>query len=240
MRKAIFIFFLNAICIATATASPFTVSSPSATAAPKIKIGSELKDTEGKETRTLPNLEYKVPVAPSLDFAAELPYKSVSRSGHATETGIGDVKFKSKWNFFDAQNLGLAIEPVLLLPTGNDRRGLGNGDAAFELPLILGYQTNDWELGSELGYTHIRHQDKETAYLGVLALRRVTQTLRVGAELIAESPQAEMQQFDTSANVGLQWKLAHDIELEALAGRTLHTVDHAPVNKFKLAVEVKL
>ena len=133
----------------------------------------------------------------------------------------------------------MAIEPVIKLPTGDAKKGLGNGDAEIELPLILGYKTGPWELGSEIGYSHVFRQHEDNAYIGFLAMRRVSKTLRLGAEIVVDTPDARFREFGTQANVGFKWRAARRIEISGLAGRTLSTPDHKATNKFKLDVEFK-
>lgn len=222
-----------------ASGAPFTVSSPNTASTPKIKVSGEFKDRETKDTLTLPKVELKTPVASNLDVAIKLPYKTIWQTGHRTESGLGDIEIKSKWNFLRAGNFAMATEPLVALPTGNARRGLGDDDVALELPLILGYKTGAWELGSELGYTHIFHQHHDGAYWGVLAMRRVLPMLRLGVEFVVEAPTALLREYDALANAGLKWGFGERYELQALAGRTLRTADHDATSKFKLAVEMK-
>lgn len=223
-----------------ASGAPFTVSSPNTASGPEIKVGGEFKDSETKDTLTLPKVELKAPVASNLDAAVELPYKTIWQTGSRTESGVGDLEIKSKWNFLRVGRFAMATEPLVALPTGNARRGLGEDDVAIELPLILGYKTGAWELGSELGYTHIFHQHRDGAYGGVLVMRRVLPTLRLGAEFVVEAPTALLREYDTMVNAGLKWGFGGRFELQALAGRTLHTADHDATSKFKLAVKMKL
>ncbi|MFT4176554.1 MAG: transporter [Luteolibacter sp.] len=227
------------IPVSIATAGPFTVSSPNATSVTKLKIGTELKDGETKDTLTLPKIEIKTPIARNLDLAFIVSHKSIDRDGQASENGIGDFEIKSKWNFYRNGNFGMAIEPLIVFPTGDERRGLGNGDFLFEFPLIFGFKTGNWEWGTELGFEHVLHQDEDNAYCGILAMRRLTPNLRIGAEIVAEFPDVRFDSCDTLADIGLKWTFCERCELQALAGRTLRTADHGASNKFKLALEIK-
>jgi len=220
-------------------AGPFVVSSPDSTSAKKIKVSGDLKDGPTKNSLTLPKVELATAITSRLDFAVEVPYKTIEQDHADTESGIGDMDIKSKWNFYRSGPLALAMEPELSLPTGDADRGLGNDDAGIKLPLILGYSTQAWDFGSELGYQHVFHQHEDSGYWGFLALRSLTPTLKMGAEIVAESSDAKLRQIDTLANIGLKWKLPERFELQALVGRTLHSEDGDITRQYKLALEKK-
>lgn len=226
---------------APAIAGPFTVSSPTAATQKKIKVEAELKDTPGKDSWVLPKVEFTMPVTTGLNVAVKAHLRTVDKAGAATETGLGDVEVKAKWNFLRAGEgrIALAIEPELSLPTGSRRRGLGEGHAGIALPLILGYKTGPWELGSEIGYEHVFGDPDHAGYAGILAMRRVTPALRLGAEVVVEAGDMDFGRLDTRVNAGFKLKTGTNSELQGLAGRTLHTADRQAANKFKIAYEIK-
>jgi len=231
---------LALLATTSALASPFKVSSPNAASAPTVKVETEFKDGESKDTLTLPKVELKMPVVPNLDLAIKTSYRAIRREGRFTQSGPGDVEVLSKWSFLRVGGFAMAIEPLVSFPTGSVRRGIGQGEAGFELPLILGYKTGPWELGTEVGYTHLHHRREDDAfYLGLLVMRRVLPTLRVGTEVVLESPRAHMDAVDTHLDIGLKWNFAPRFEFQALGGTSLHTEDHQRVNKFKMALEIR-
>jgi hypothetical protein len=231
-----------AAAVATPTfAGPFTVSSPSAETRKKVKVEAELKDTAGKDTLILPKLELTLPVASGLNIAIKGHVRTVDKDGAPTETGLGDVEVKAKWNFLQAGEgrIAMAIEPALSLPTGNHRRGLGDGHAGIVLPLILGYKKGAWELGGELGYEHVFGTADHDGYAGLLAMRRVTPALRLGAELVVEAEVMDFHRLDTRASAGFKLRLGKNSEIQGLVGRTLHAADHRAASRFKVAYEFK-
>jgi len=240
MRSLLPGVFLIVIGTTAALAAPFKVSSPKAASGPKLKIETEYKEGGAKGKLTLPKVEIKTPLAPGLDLAIKASYRAIREEGRFGRSGPGDLEVKSKWNFLSLGDFAMAIEPLVSFPTGSARRGLGEGDVAFELPLILGYKTGAWELGAEIGYTHTHHQrEDDIAYLGMLVMRRVLPTLRLGTEIVMETPRARLREADTFLNVGLKWGFGGRFELQALAGTSLDTADHQRVGKFKLAIETK-
>jgi hypothetical protein len=232
---------MAAMAATPALAGPFTVSSPGAATQKKIKIEAELKDTAGKDTLILPKLELTLPVTAGLNVAIKGHIRTVDKAGAPAETGFGDIEVKAKWNFLPAGEgrIAMAIEPVLSLPTGSHRRGLGDGHARIALPLILGYRTGAWELGGEVGYEHVFGSADHESYAGLLAMRRVTPNLRLGAELIVEAEDMDFHRLDTRASAGFKLRIGKNSELQGLAGRTLHTADQRTANRFKIAYEIK-
>jgi hypothetical protein len=232
---------VTATAAASATAGPFTVSSPDAATRTKIKVEAELKDTPGKDTLILPKLELTMPVTPGLDVAIEGHVRTVDKAGARARTGFGDVELKAKWNFLKAgeKRIAMAIEPALSLPTGKHGRGLGEGHAGIALPLILGYKAGAWELGGEIGYEHVFGQADHNGYAGMLAMRRVTSNLRLGTEFVVEAGKMDFDRLDMLINTGFKLRIGRNSELQGLAGRTLHTADGQAANKFKIAYEVK-
>lgn len=226
---------------ASAHAAPFTVSSPTAATRPKIKVGMELKDTPAKDTWSAPGLEFAMPVATGLSVTVKGHLRSVARMGGTSETGIGDLELKGKWNFrrAGAGQLGLAIEPKLFLPTGSHRRGLGDGRVGVALPLIAGLKRGPWELGAEIGYEHVFGAADHKVYGGVLAMRRVAGNLRLGSELVVESRNLDTDRIDTLANIGFKLGIGRNSELQGLAGQSIHTADQQRTRKLKLAYEIR-
>jgi hypothetical protein len=232
---------LAAVVAAPALAGPFTVSSPGAATQRKIKVEAELKDTPDKDTLILPMLELTMPVASGLSVAIKGHVRTIDRAGAATETGFGDVELKAKWNVLQASegHVAVAIEPALSLPTGDRGRGLGDGRAGIALPVILGYKTRAWTLGGEIGYEHVFGSGDHEGYAGILAMRRVTSDLRLGTELVIEAKDMDLARLDTRMSAGFKFGIGKNGELQGLAGRTLHTADHRPANRFKIAYEVR-
>lgn len=219
-------------------AAPFTVSSPQASAVRKLKLEVEQKTLPGAKTDTMPKLQIKLPVRPGLDVALKAHWRTVERAGRR-QSGFGDMALKSKWTIRDAGRdggrLALAIEPELSLPTG--RGLLGDGRPSLALPLILGVKDGAWTFGAELGFVHHFGPKTDKAYAAVLAQRRVAPGLSLGGELVHDRGDAFGGGGDLRAAAGLKAKLSKRVEVQALAGRSLHRADGQAENRFKLAVE---
>jgi hypothetical protein len=84
-----------------------------------------------------------------------IPYQRVKRDG-AASTGAGDVALNYRYQLAGSGEAHLALAPrvSLLLPTGNERRGLGSGGTAlqFDLPMSL-VLSERWVSHSNAGLT---------------------------------------------------------------------------------------
>lgn len=115
---------------------------------------------ESKSTVFTPVLTYGV--LENLDIALGLNRvkERVTENGVVTEdpSGTGDSSMELKWRFYDANGLSLALKPGLLLPTGDENKGLGNGKTSWGVNFITTYETKPWAIHGNVAYSHARYQ----------------------------------------------------------------------------------
>lgn len=94
-------------------------------------------------------------VTETLDLAVNLPGLRHSATGEPSESGVGDATLLAKWRFHDnGAGWALGLRPEVSLPTGSDRRGLGNGRAGAALTLLSSVEAGDWTWLANAGYTY--------------------------------------------------------------------------------------
>ncbi len=82
-------------------------------------------------------------VVDNVDLIVELPWNryEVEGGGAASgdEDGPGDLLLGVKWRFLDygERGLSIALMPGVSLPTGDDGKGLGNGEVSGETALLV-------------------------------------------------------------------------------------------------------
>lgn len=209
-------------------ASPYMVSSTATSKSTKLKITVEDKDSGVKETITMPKVGFETSLIDHvLEFKVAASYRRVERLGHDTQDGLGDTEVKLKWALAPVQagawRPGFALEPKLVLPTGSESKGLGSGDTDLELPLIVGWKFAHVELGAELAYIHTFGERDGVVPFGVLGQYQLTPALKLGVELAGEATTRRFSDYELSANAGFKWKPLHGLEVQGLAGRTVHT-----------------
>jgi hypothetical protein len=110
------------------------------------------------------------------------------------ESGAGDVSLEVKWRIFELGGLSLAVKPGLTLPTGNEKKGLGNGRPSYGLTLIatqefersflhfnVGYARNEFELATDRE-SNRRDIWNGSVAAGVEIVKSLTLLADIGAE----------------------------------------------------------
>ncbi len=101
-------------------------------------------------------------LADNTDLVLTLPYQwgKVKEEGITVydERGISDTTLEVKWRFFEKDGLMLALKPGVILPTGNESRGLGAGKVGYHAVFIGTKEAEPWEFHANVGY--IRNENK--------------------------------------------------------------------------------
>jgi hypothetical protein len=73
------------------------------------------------------------------------------------ETGLGDVYLHYRFQAVTGEGRAPAFSPrvSLILPSGSASRGLGNGNAGWQVNLPFSKQVRDWYLHGNAGFTHV-------------------------------------------------------------------------------------
>ena len=71
--------------------------------------------------------------------------------------GPGDTTLELKWRFYEAGAVSLAFKPGLILPTGDENKGLGLGEPSLGGSFIATYDTARWSLLANMGYRHVSY-----------------------------------------------------------------------------------
>ena len=112
----------------------------------------------GKTTSFSPVLTYGV--LDNLDVALGFNYTRfrITENGATTEAanGVGDATLELKWRFYEEGPFSVALKPGLLLPAGNENRGLGAGRASWGVNLIADYDAEPWVFLANVAYAHAR------------------------------------------------------------------------------------
>ncbi len=77
------------------------------------------------------------------------------------ESGISDLSLEVKWRFFEKEGFSFALKPGLTLPTGNEKKGLGNGRPSYGLAFITTKELGPWAFHFNLGYTRNEYKLRE-------------------------------------------------------------------------------
>jgi hypothetical protein len=116
-------------------------------------VFSILDATKGGATVQAPAFEYNYGIAPETQVHIIAPFTCFASNGNPTEYGFGDIQLGIKYRFLketdDWPQLG--IYPMLMVPSGNADRGLGNGSAWAQLPLWAQKSWGKWTTYGGIG-----------------------------------------------------------------------------------------
>ncbi|MBS0306197.1 MAG: transporter [Proteobacteria bacterium] len=160
----------------------------------------------------------------TLDVAVNAPWLQTSASGASTERGAGDATVLAKWRYFDDGNgWTLGLRPEFTLPTGSERKGLGNGRATASLTLLSHVERGAWTWLVNAGATYNDNKAGERKQLwaastAVLYALGASWTLAadIGVARAAE-PGAANEKYGL---VGLIYHHGDDVDLDIVWRRT--------------------
>lgn len=104
-------------------------------------------------------------ITDNTDIVLGLPYQwfKVKEDGEVTskEDGLSDLSVELKWRFFEKDGLSFAMKPGITLPTGNEKKGLGNGRPSYGLTFITSKEIGPWAFHFNLGYARNEYKLRE-------------------------------------------------------------------------------
>jgi predicted porin len=120
--------------------------------------GSGPVEQKRKLNAFLPVLSYGL--FETLDVQLGLSYvrQRTTENGVVTESesGMSDSTLEVKWRFLEAGAFSLALKPGLLLPTGDENKGLGTGKTSWGIALLATYEAEPWTFLGNVAYSKAR------------------------------------------------------------------------------------
>ncbi len=103
----------------------------------EIDVASLYQDNRGGVRSTAPHFDVNYGIAPDFQLHLLFPMEYAKPAGLTSHYGPGDTELGVKWRFFENEDAKFmaGIYPLLEVATGDESRGLGNGDPQVFLPL---------------------------------------------------------------------------------------------------------
>jgi hypothetical protein len=92
----------------------------------------------------------------------------------AEESGMADSTLELKWRFYEKEDFSLALKPGVLLPTGDEEKGLGTGKASWGVSLLATWEADAWTFLGNVAYTRARFKLPQDATEGRSDLWRIS------------------------------------------------------------------
>jgi hypothetical protein len=174
---------------------------------------------------TLPGIQADYGFGPDFQVRAVVPF--VHESGAPDHHGLGDVQFGLKYRFLD-DNGGehwwpqLAIFPVVLAPTGERQRQLGQGGPAVSLPLWAQKNIGAWKIYGGGGYTlDDGVGNRDSGFLGLAVLRQFAYGLALGGEIFEKQANKSGRSDSTTVRIGGSYDITERYHVYFSVGRSL-------------------
>lgn len=105
-----------------------------------------------------PVLTYGVLDSFDVAFGVSQLRQRTTEDGAVTQSadGMGDSTLELKWRFHETKNFSLALKPGLVLPTGDENRGLGTGKLSWGVNFILTREVKPWVFLANIAYSRVR------------------------------------------------------------------------------------
>jgi hypothetical protein len=116
----------------------------------QIEVNADWTRQNGATTRT-GTFTYSYGVLDNVDAFINLPATFTSPAG------LNDASIGLKWRWMEAGPASFGLKSELLLPTGKQDRGLGNGRSSLALMLISSYDAAPWAFHANVGMTFNRY-----------------------------------------------------------------------------------
>jgi hypothetical protein len=168
-------------------------------------VASQQTLTRDGRSGTLPHLEFNYGAAPNLQLHIVAPYAFSHPAGAPVQHGYGDTELGAKYRFIEESDgtPQVAVFPLVIAPTGDDGRGLGNGAAQFSLPVWLQKSWGKWTSYGGAGYLINRAAGARNSwFVGWEAQRELSEMFTLGAEVFHRTAQVSGGSSSDGFNVG--------------------------------------
>jgi hypothetical protein len=174
---------------------------------------------------TAPHFEIDYGVLPNVELHLLVPFGYNRPRGGPTLYGFQDLELGVKYRF--VQETGkvpmVATSPIVHLPTGNSRRGLGNGETQLFLPLWLQKSLGPWQTHGGGGYWLNPGTDNRNYwFFGWQLQRQIAEWLTVGAEIFYQTPPVRYGKYETGYTVGAIIDFTENHHLLCSVGSDIH------------------
>jgi hypothetical protein len=190
----------------------------------EVYLASILNHGEGLWSGTSPHVEVNYGAVSNLQLHVIAPLAFSAPSDSATHFGYGDTEVGVKYRFLqETTNFPeVGVFPLLEVPTGEEKNGLGTGHLQAFLPIWLQKSFGQWTTYGGGGYwVHPGAGNRDWWYAGALLQRQMTTNLAVGVEFYRETAQVVGGRPNTSFNLGSIYDFSEHHHLMFSAGHSI-------------------
>lgn len=173
-------------------------------------------------------------IIPKLDAFITVPFLSYKPdfAGADRESGLSDVTVGAKYNFMNVDKTALSIKPFIVLPVGDEDKGLGEGGVGFGASAIASIEL-DKQLAID-GNLLLKHQEtKNDSYnefgLSVAGKFQASKELLAVAEIAFSNSDADGSDAQAFLTAGAIFEVQKNLDVDCglRLGLTDETEDFA-------------
>jgi hypothetical protein len=169
-------------------------------------------------------VEFNYGILPDVQLHA-IPQGAWARpASSSSRYGLGDTELGVKYRFIHETDTlpQVGTFPLVEVPTGSERRGLGNGQTQIFVPIWLQKSFGPWTTFGGGGFWSNPGVDHRDFYrFGWELQRDLSDHLTLGAEVYHETPSSTDGQGHTAFNVGGYYNFDEHHHLLFTAGRDI-------------------
>ena len=185
-------------------------------------------DVTGDTAGIGPAFEFNYGPTEDIQLHVVAPFAFDSPSGEPNHFGYGDTEVGVKYRFIQEDEKGwrpmVGVFPLVELPTGSEKKGLGAGYTRVFLPVWLQKSFGSWETYGGGGYWINKHRstgDRNYWFMGWLLQNHVTKQLTLGGEIFHQTRDNVDGRASTGFNLGGSYDFNDHHHLLFSAGRDL-------------------
>jgi hypothetical protein len=177
----------------------------------------------------IPAVEYNLGAAPNLQLHVVSPLAMAVPDNGATEIGPGDIELGAKYRFLDQKGVRpqIGVFPMIELPSGDSKRGLGNGQLWARIPFWLQKSRGPWTTYGGAGYEINRASKmQDSVFAGWLVQRDIGRKVTLGGEFFMQTAQVIGGCSSSFLDGGGYYYFSRDFQLLFMLGRTVAGNSH--------------
>ena len=171
-----------------------------------------------------PAVEFNYSILPDTMLHIIVPMAYDAPKGEASHFGYGNTEVGIKYRFVqETETIPIVgIFPLVEIPTGDEEKGLGNGEAQCFLPLWLQKDFGKWTTYGGGGFwINPGSNNKNYWFSGLLLQYNFSESFYLGGEIFHQTADTEGGKGSSGFNLGGSLPLAGSLQLLFSAGRGL-------------------
>ncbi|MGC2425184.1 MAG: hypothetical protein WA666_12620 [Nitrospirota bacterium] len=191
----------------------------------EVYLASAFSHGGGDTFFTAPHVEVNYGILPETQLHMIVPMAYSSSRGPGAHYGFSDMELGVKYRFLQEGELlpQAGVFPLVELPTGDSRNGLGGGHVRVFIPVWLQKSFGAWTSYGGGGWWYNPGAGNRDYWFGGWLLQRdISKSLTVGAEIFGSTRQAQGEGGSYGFNAGAIINLSEEHHILLSAGRDIH------------------